>query len=241
MYTYPISINYMARVKAALMDKPDHGRKLVTRRAELGLSLADIERETNGVVYDQLLWRIENGKKKPESLKMSQRSALAEVLRWETRQLDDALSLRKPNIFTDEVSLESADINKGRRRIPVIDLLSAGPGGDGGNVVSHVDLGPEYIGPHSAYRVSGDSMVPDIVDRGTVIVRCQEYSSPKNTIVCWTPEDGMLCKYLDRVEDGQYVLTSTNPMYKPIWAREIHIYGIVVEARKPFAVINGNH
>ncbi len=33
MYTYPISINYVARVKAALMDKPDHGRKLVTRRA----------------------------------------------------------------------------------------------------------------------------------------------------------------------------------------------------------------
>jgi len=84
-------------------------------------------------------------------------------------------------------------------------------------------------------------MVPDIVDRGTVIIKCQEYASPKNTIVCWTPDDGMLCKYLDRVEDGHYVLTSTNPMYRPIWTQEIHIYGIVVEARKPFTVINGNH
>jgi SOS-response transcriptional repressor LexA len=146
----------------------------------------------------------------------------------------------RPNIYTDEVSLQASNIS-GRRRIPVVDLLSAGPGGDGGNIVGYVDLEDEFKGAHSAYLITGDSMEPEIRDGETVIVQCQDYAPPKNTIVCWTPDDGMLCKYLDRVEDGFYVLTSLNPFYKPIWTREIHIYGIVVQSRKPFKISNGNH
>lgn len=84
-------------------------------------------------------------------------------------------------------------------------------------------------------------MAPEIHDGGTVIIRLQEYASPNNTIVCWTPDDSMLCKFFDRIKDGYYVLTSVNPMYEPIWTRDIHIHGIVVEARRPFKVINGNH
>lgn len=74
-----------------------------------------------------------------------------------------------------------------------------------------------------------------------MVIQVREYASPGNTIVCWTPEEGMLCKRLDRLDDGYFVLTSVNPAYRPIWTREIRIYGIVVEIRKRRKVINGNH
>ncbi len=240
MYSYPSTINYVAaKVRKS---KPEYGLRLVARRDELGLSLVDVERETNGVVYDQLLWRIENGKKKPGSLKMLQRNALAEVLKWETRELDDALGLRIPNIYTDEVHLETANIyNDARRRIPVYDLVSAGPGSDGGVVVAYVDIGPEFSGEHHAYRVSGESMRPEIEDSDIIIVRAQNYAAVRNDIVCWTSNDGMLCKRLSGSENGLYVLTSINPEYGAIVTKDIHIYGIVVEVRKRRKVYNGNH
>ena len=178
----------------------------------------------------------------PETLEV-----LLKELAWDNEQLASETGLNfgapypTPNVYTDQVHLETHDINQGWRQIPVIDLLSAGPGGDGGTAVETIDLGPRFVGPHAAYRVTGDSMFPEVHDGGTVVIKCQEYSSPGNIIVCWTPDDGMLCKLLDRTEDGYYVLTSLNPAYKPIWTKEIHIYGVMVEARNPRKVINGNH
>lgn len=240
MYSYPSTINYVAA--KVRKPKPEHGLKLIARRDELGLSLVDVERETNGVIYDQLLWRIENGKKKPETLKMLQRNTLAEVLKWETRELDDALGLRIPTIYTDEVHLETANIyNDARRRIPVYDLVSAGPGSDGGVVVAYVDIGPEFVGDHSAYRVAGDSMRPEIEDGDVIIVKSQDYAAVRNDIVCWTASAGMLCKRLSNSENGLYVLTSINPEYEAIVTKDVHIYGIVVEVRKRRKVYNGNH
>jgi phage repressor protein C with HTH and peptisase S24 domain len=336
---------YSMATKPRTKPKPDYGQRLEQRRGQVRKSLDDIADETDGVLYKQFLYRLENGRKKPSTLTVDQIGLLATALEWTPRQLADALNIvlpgdivlhppgavlgppittapeltvtknapgnrlkklrehkdltpehtaeltggavsarrlrnleereglwqkvredealalarvyglsimdflavvngtpypSRPNIYTDEVSLQASNIG-GRRRIPVVDLLSAGPGGDGGNIVGYVDLEDEFKGPHSAYLITGDSMEPEIRDGETVIVQCQDYAPPKNTIVCWTPDDGMLCKYLDRVEDGFYVLTSLNPFYKPIWTREIHIYGIVVQSRKPFKVSNGNH
>jgi SOS-response transcriptional repressor LexA len=333
--------------------KPEYGKRLEARRKQLRKTLESIDAETNGVLYKQLWYRVENGYKKPDTLTVDEVALFSRVLEWTPQQFkeatgidqgnvvisasgtsatlpqdssgsatytgpdrraylqqslpgdrlkklrddkgltpehvaelsgnavsarrlrnleekeglwhkvreDEALALARvyglsimdflavvngtpyparPNIYTDEVFLQASNIG-GRRRIPVIDLLSAGPGGDGGNIVGYVDLEDEFKGPHSAYLITGDSMEPEIRDGETVIVQRQDYAPPKNTIVCWTPDDGMLCKYLDRVEDGFYVLTSLNPLYKPIWTREIHIYGIVVQSRKPFKISNGNH
>lgn len=225
--------------------KETYGDRLKKIRERLGLSARKAATLTDPRVSHSNIGKIESGQTPWESVQLNTIKGLARAYGRSVPELLNEVNgtpyPAKPNIFTDEVTLETPDINHGRRRIPVIDLLSAGPGGDGGTIVSEIDLPPEFVGPHAAYRIAGDSMAPGIVDRGTVIIRCQEYASPGNDIVCWTPEDGMLCKHLERVEDGYYVLTSLNPLYKPIWTREIHIYGIVVESRRPHKVVNGNH
>lgn len=162
-----------------------------------------------------------------------------ETLRLETGTLEDVLLPGER--AGGEATLVSTDLVGLSRHIPVYDLLSAGPGSDGGTVIEVIDIPETWKGDHVGYEVSGDSMSPEIPNGSVVVVRQQDYASPGNEIVCWTPEHGMLVKYLDRVQDGLYVLTSYNPDYKPIWTSEIRIYGVVVEVRKRRKVINGNH
>lgn len=52
----------------------------------------------------------------------------------------------------------------------------------------------------------------------------------------------MLVKRLERITpEGDVVLTSYNPEYRPIWARDVKIYGIVIEVRLRRKVVNGRH
>lgn len=221
------------------------GERLRKLRISRGLSLREAAKLSEGGITHAHISHLEIDPAAWSKISHEKLVALARAynlpLNAFLSEVNDTPYPAKPNIYTDQVHLETPNINHGRRRIPVIDLLSAGPGGDGGTIVSEIDLPPEFVGPHAAYRITGESMYPEIFDRGTVVIRCQEYSSPKNIIVCWTPSEGMLCKTLDRIEDGYFVLTSINPAFKPIWTREIHIYGIVVEVRNPRKVINGNH
>lgn len=141
-----------------------------------------------------------------------------------------------------ELQLDSEDLRGGTRTIPVYDLLSAGPGGDGGTVIDTVGIPESFKGKHAAYEVTGDSMAPDIPNGARVVIKVQDYASPGNEIVCWVPKHGMLVKLLERVtDDEQYVLTSYNLNYRPIWTREIVIFGIVREIRLRRKIINGNH
>lgn len=339
MYAYPTTINCMVRTPAHKMDKPALGRRLVARRAELGLSLARVEALTNGVVYDQLLFRLENGKFKPENLKVSQRLALAEVLQWTPEQLDEALEIAelsgslsdtpegisgefratrptpgdrlrklreerglerdyvadhsegaitarrlanledkpgtwervrteethalafvyemklsdfleavngtkfpsKPNIYTDEAVLAYPNLSHGVRYVPVYNMAGMGNGGDDGDIIGYADIPEEWKGDHVGYKVFGESMSPEIRDGAIVIVKKQDRAAPGNDIICWTPDDGMLCKHLEKIEDGYHVLKSVNLEFKPIWAKVIKIYGIIVQSRNPHRVVNGNY
>ena len=109
-------------------------------------------------------------------------------------------------------------------------------------MIEVIDIPDTWRGEHVAYEVSGDSMAPDIEDGDRVVVKLQDYASPGNEIVCFVPDHGMLVKFLDRTAPaGEYVLTSYNPEYRPIWTNEITIYGVVVEVRKRRKVVNGNH
>jgi SOS-response transcriptional repressor LexA len=109
-------------------------------------------------------------------------------------------------------------------------------------VIDVVDIPVAWEGHYAAYQVTGDSMAPDIPDGARVVVRVQDYASPGNEIVVWVPDHGMLVKRLERITpDGELVLTSYNPEFKPIWARDVRIYGVVVEVRLRRKVINGNH
>ncbi len=131
----------------------------------------------------------------------------------------------------NEVELSPENFSK-NRNISVYDMLSGGPGADGGTVIDIIAISEEFKGEHIAYEVSGDSMAPDIESGDRVVVKLQDYAEPGDEIVCFVPDRGMLVKFLDRIEGDQYVLTSYNPAHKPIWARDLKIYGIVAEVRK---------
>lgn len=167
-----------------------------------------------------------------------------DALEWSLEELNQETGLDIPTSqeLRDEVQLDTEDLRGGSRTVPVYDLLSAGPGGDGGTVIDAIDIPAEWVGPHAAYQVTGDSMSPDIPDGARVVVRVQDYASPGNEIVAWVPDHGMLVKKLERITpEGDVMLTSYNPAHKPIWARDVRIYGVVVEVRMRRRVINGKH
>ena len=72
--------------KVTKKEKPLWGRAIAARRAMLGKSLVDIENETDGELYQALIYRLENGKKDPATLTVRQFSLLLKVLGW--RALD---------------------------------------------------------------------------------------------------------------------------------------------------------
>lgn len=85
-------------------------------------------------------------------------------------------------------------------------------------------------------------MSPRIRDGDTVVIKVRGYSSPENMIICWTDDAGMVYKYLKEIlPDGTHVLTSHNPEYPPIWAKEIKIYGLAIQIWENVTIINGNH
>ncbi|MFO7545140.1 MAG: S24 family peptidase [Trueperaceae bacterium] len=170
---------------------------------------------------------------------------LCAALNWTVQDVNRAtgLDIPIPPSDKDEVALVNPDLSGGTRRIPVYDLLSAGPGGDGGTVIAEVDIPEAWKGDHAAYEVTGDSMAPRIPDGATVIVRCQDYATPGNIIAAYAPENGMLVKLFERAtDDGRCVLTSFNPAYASIWADtdELRVYGIVREVRTRIDLTNGN-
>lgn len=177
--------------------------------------------------------------KDPETL-----NRLCAALNWTLQDVNRAtgLDIPIPPGEKDEVTLVNPDLRGGTRRIPVYDLLSAGPGGDGGTVIAEVDIPEAWKGEHAAYEVTGDSMAPRIPDGSTVIIRCQDYARPGSIIVAYAPEHGMLVKFFERAtEAGQCVLTSFNPAYAPIWTDvdELRVYGVVREVRTRIELMNG--
>lgn len=188
------------------------------------------------------LSKLESGDRSLAAASLQYREGLRKIYRVTEEEWLTTTGLHVPvREARDEVQLDPA-VTVGRRSIEVYDILSAGPGGDGGTVIEVIDIPDTWRGEHAAYEVSGNSMSPDIEDGDRVVVKLQDYASPGNEIVCYVPDHGMLVKYLERTtSDGQYVLTSYNPEYRPIWTTEITIYGVVVEVRKRRKVVNGNH
>lgn len=177
--------------------------------------------------------------KEPEVL-----DRVLDALGWTLQELNQQTGLAIP-IKPDEggeVELVDPDLQTRSKRISLIDLLSAGPGSDGGTVIGEIDIPEIWRGEHQGYKVTGHSMSPRIPDGSTVVVKLQDYASPGNIIVAWTAEHGMVVKTLERITpDGMSLLTSFNPDYPPLWTQEMRIYGVVREIRTPVEIVNGNH
>lgn len=223
----------------------EHAKALREWRRKRGLKRTEVisELETLGVTMGySYLAKLESGERSLAAASLEYREGLRKVYRVTEEDWQAATGLHVPvREARNEVELDAPGM-LGRRSIYVYDLLSAGPGSDGGTVIEVIDIPDTWRGEHVAYEVSGDSMAPDIEDGDRVVVKLQDYASPGNEIVCFVPDHGMLVKFLDRTTPaGEYVLTSYNPEYRPIWTSEITIYGVVVEVRKRRKVVNGNH
>ena len=220
--------------------RPAWAEAIRRRRIELEKSqevLAD-EAATSQTWISQ----VERGSHDPTGSTAARFFRLLEALRWTPAEFQLATGLPIPEQLTVASNVrQTGQAAFGRRSIPVYDLVSGGNGADGGTTVNFIDVPDDWVGEYSAYIVDGDSMAPIIASGSTIIVKNQDYASPKNIIVCWVEDHGMLVKYLDRTENGLYVLASFNPMYLPIWAKNPKIYGVVREVRTAVEIINGNH
>lgn len=202
------------------------------------------------VSYSQLS-KLETGARSLASAALDLREGLRNLYRVDVDTWERETGLHVPvSVVADtrpartqgNVQLETPNLRSSTRPIPVYDLISAGPGGDGGTVIETADIPDTWKGEHAGYVVSGDSMAPAIPDQARVIVKLQDYATPGNLIVCFAPDHGMLVKKLQRIEqDGTFVLTSFNPAHPAIWAQDVTIVGVVREVRTKFEVINGNH
>lgn len=124
----------------------------------------------------------------------------------------------------------------GKRSIPVYNLVSAGDGADGGEIIGYLEIDANKRGNRVGYLIEGDSMTPEIKPGGRVEVILQDHAQPGSVIVAYTAEHGMVCKVLQSTTpDGYCVLTSYNPAYPPLVVAcdEIHIKGVVEEIRNP--------
>lgn len=188
------------------------------------------------------LAKLESGERSFASASIDIREGLRQLLAIPRDEWERTTGLYTPPL-EDDVSIVDPALLGRTRQIPVFDLLSAGPGGDGGVLTEDpVEIPDTWRGPHVGYKVMGDSMLPDIRPDSVVIVKVQDYASPGNIIVAFVPERGMVVKVLESITDtGEYVLVSSNPAYRPIWAADIRIYGVVREVRNTIPVINGNH
>lgn len=192
------------------------------------------------------LAKLELGDKGFANANLAIREAIREVLQISPQEWRDKTGLFVPLapgevVPGGNVQLLTRDIHAEMRTIPVFDLLSAGPGGDGGTIVEYIDIPETWKGEYAAYQVTGDSMSPHIPDKAKIVVRSQDHSEPGDIIACYAGDHGNVVKVLRGVsEDGTVTLTSLNPNYPPIWAPYVHVFGVVVEIRTPPPVIDRN-
>ena len=88
--------------------------------------------------------------------------------------------------------------------------------------------------------IKGDSMLPNICDGDTVIIRCQEDAENGDTVIVTVNGNDATCKRLRKYKDG-IELIPNNPAYDPIYfsnkdiiEKHVRILGKVVELRRKF-------
>ena len=88
--------------------------------------------------------------------------------------------------------------------------------------------------------IKGDSMLPNICDGDTVIIRCQEDAENGDTVIVTVNGNDATCKRLRKYKDG-IELIPNNPAYDPIYfsnkdimEKPVRILGKVVELRRKF-------
>lgn len=127
--------------------------------------------------------------------------------------------------------------------IPVMGTIPAGIPIDAiEEVIDHEEISAEIArtGEFFGLKIRGDSMYPRILDGDVVIVKKQNYASPKDVVIVLINGNEATCKQYFRYDD-HIEFVPFNPMYKPLKFNEkdieelpVRIIGKVVELRGKF-------
>lgn len=228
------SINNVSKSKST-REKTDYGKKLEARRDLLRKSLDFIEKETEGRLYRQLVYRLEFGDKKPDSLLPQQIDDLAMVLEWTPLELADVLGLELPkNIYGEKLDYDNWLV------FPVTHSAKAGEG-----KVAYIE-GETAMIPRKklqevgaieenimAVRVNGDCLVSSDVKKAnqsighgdTVFIDTGRMPQRGQKGVYWDTEtEQLIIKYHGEQVDGFTILYDARGMmynYKDIEGRYI--------------------
>lgn len=199
-------------------------------RSSLKLSTRDVMLRSEGAVSHGQISNIERGATPWAGVKFGTIEGLARAYGTTVSRIIEVAT------GIDSEVKELPEPQVGKRVIPVYNLVSAGNGADGGEIIGTMEIDANKKGDRIGYLIEGNSMQPDILPGATVEVLLTNVAPPGVIIVAYTAEHGMVCKLLQSVTpDGYCVLTSYNQTYHPlvIPCDEIHIKGIVEEIRNP--------
>lgn len=128
-------------------------------------------------------------------------------------------------------------------RVPVFGSVPAGiPIEAIEDVMGYEEITPSLAatGKFIALRIKGDSMMPQICDGDTVIIRVQDDADTGDTVVAMIGGGDATCKKLKKDMGGVWLLPN-NPAYEPMYYtnREveelpIRLLGKIVELRRTF-------
>lgn len=226
---YPLT----ARLPNLLTVVDEHdtpGMRLMRLRNQLGLSTRDVMIRSEGAVSHGQISNIERGSTPWAGVKFGTIEGLARAYGTTVSRIIEVAT----GISSEVKELPEAQV--GKRTIPVYNLVSAGDGADGGEIVGYMEIEANKKGERIGYEIDGDSMMPRIYPGARIEVLKQETAQPGTIIVAYTAEHGMVCKLLQSTTpDGYCVLTSYNERYAPLIVRadEMHIKGVVKEIRNP--------
>lgn len=202
-------------------ERPDAGRRVAARRKYVGKTQEGIEEETNGILKQRLLSRIEKTEgedaKSVGSLSVTQLSALLAVLEWTPEEFEEETGVQLP------ARVPNATPNVPTMKLPFMGSVSAGVSLDQEEPTEYRYYDPRTDGLKgrrqdvlAEFRVNGDSMVSDgaredtVKDGSTVIV---EFGAPPqhgDLVVAWI--DDLQTAVLKRYEEGpETILRSYNP------------------------------
>jgi SOS-response transcriptional repressor LexA len=221
---------------------------LKARRAFLGLRQEDAFEVTRPLVdadekalTQSNISDVETGRVHPLDMGTLKSGLLLHFLRWTPAQFEKEAAITLPGFipqvdtFSPEVAARKASYLENVKPIALMRTLSAGPGGDDGEVIGYVTIPADWEGEHCAYEVDGSSMEPDIPHGSIVIARMQTHAELGQTVVAYCDDRGMVVKELKITNEVQRkaIFSSKNPKYAPILIGEgCRILGKVVEVRR---------
>lgn len=182
-------------------NRPTAGRRIAARRSLLGLSGPDVERLTNGTIYQKLLSRIETGKKLVATMTITEVDALLRALQW---TYDEFARETGVSNFAPQ-PVQGASNRDATRHVPSWGPVSAGvmQYDKGAAVTETASIEADLLGfgPHDLERIGalkaeGPLMLTPAArastpDGAVLLVEWGAFPLGDDLVLGWLPEHGV--------------------------------------------------